>query len=299
MRPRKSPLLAYRNDPVGFAHDCIAWPDGKALASYQAEILAALATHHRAAARGPHGLGKTALAAIAVLWFALTREAAGEDWKIPTTAGAWRQLTKYLWPEIHKWARKVRWETVGRDPFSPSELLTLNLKLPHGEAFAVASNSAELIEGAHADGLLYLFDEAKAIPASTFDAAEGAFSGAGRDTGQEAFALAISTPGEPQGRFYDMHRRRPGFEDWFVRHVTLEEAMRAESKDELRKAERLGRSTDAGDAVMQLFVDSPTLLYEYFSHADFRRHPDDPWEDDQPVWGGRYGRKGQFGPGAF
>lgn len=55
-----------------------------------------------------------------------------------------------------------------------------------------------------------------------FDAAEGAFSGTG-----ETFALAISTPGEPMGRFYDMHRRKPGYEEWWVKHVTTQESIDA------------------------------------------------------------------------
>ncbi len=249
-RNRTTALQAYRNDPIAFTRDCIAWPERKALASYQEEILDALAHKHRAAARGPHGLGKTTTAALAVLWFALTRDAAGEDWKVPTTAGAWRQLTKYLWPEIHKWARRIRWEKVGREPFTTGELLTLSLRLNHGEAFAVASNSAELIEGAHADCLLYLFDESKAISETTFDAAEGAFSGAGADTGQEALALAISTPGEPQGRFYDIHRRKPGFEDWFARHVTLDEAIAAK-RISMEWAEQRRRQWGEKSAVYQ------------------------------------------------
>ena len=125
----RASLRAYRDRPVAFARECFAWPDGKALAPYQEEILDQLVCRHRAAARGPHGLGKTTTAALAVLWFALTRDAAGNDWKIPTTAGAWRQLTKYLWPEIHKWARRIKWETVGREPFTSAELLTLSLKI--------------------------------------------------------------------------------------------------------------------------------------------------------------------------
>lgn len=97
----------------------------------------------------------------------------------------------------------------------------------HGAASAVASNKPELIEGAHADSLFYLLDEAKVIPNGTWDAIEGAFSG-GRSEGlPEAFALAISTPGPPSGRFYDIHRRAPGLEDWWTRHVTLEEAIAA------------------------------------------------------------------------
>lgn len=170
----------------------------------------------------------SAMSAITVLWFSTTREAAGVDWKVVTTASAWRALTVYLWPEIHKWARRIRWDVLGREPFSElSELLTLNLKLHHGAASPVASNRAELIEGAHADSLLYLIDEAKVVPNATWDAIEGAFSGGRPDGLPEAFALAVSTPGPPTGRFYDIHRRAPGLEDWHTRHVTLQEAIAA------------------------------------------------------------------------
>jgi len=219
----------YRHDPVAFIHDCFRW-DGKepGPTAYQLDILAAVPRHKRVTARAPHGAGKSSIAAWTVLWFALTRDGAGADWKVIATAGAWRQLTRYLWPEVHKWSRRLRWDVIGREPFNPrTELLSLNLKLATGEAFAVASDTPDLIEGAHADSILYIYDESKSISADTFDAAEGAFSGAGGDTGREAYALAISTPGEPQGRFYDLHARKLGFEDWHTRHVTLAEAMAA------------------------------------------------------------------------
>lgn len=216
----------YRADSVAFIHDCFYWRRDEAPTPYQDEIAADLMARSREAVRGPHGLGKTALAAWLVLWFALTRD--GDDWKIPTTASAWRQLTKFLWPEIHKWARRLRWDVIGREPFDARrELQTLSLKLATGEAFAVASDDPTLIEGAHADHLLYVFDEAKSIKAEIFDAAEGAFSNAGGDTSNEAFALAISTPGEPVGRFYDIHARKAGYTDWHARHVTLAETMQA------------------------------------------------------------------------
>jgi len=193
---------------------------------YQADIVRQLISKGRESVRGPHGLGKTALAAWVLLWFALTRD--GKDWKAATTASAWRQLTKFLWPEVHKWSRKIRWDYIGRKPFSNrDELLTLSLRLSTGEAFAVASDNSATLEGMHADHILYVFDEAKIIPTTTFDAVEGAFSGAGSDTQREALVLAISTPGEPQGRFYEIHSRKPGFEDWHVRHVTLKEAIDA------------------------------------------------------------------------
>ena len=226
--PASESAARFYDDPVGFAEQCINWPTGRGLTGYQRDALAALPVQHRVAIRGPHGLGKTATESIAILWFALTRDAAGRDWKIVTTAGAWRQLERYLWPEIHKWARMIRWDQLGRPPLNErTELLTLQLKLKHGLAFAAASDNAELIEGAHADSVMYVFDESKAISANTFDAAEGAFSGAGEGNDNEAFALAMSTPGEPSGRFYDIHARRPGLDDWWPRHVTLQEAIEA------------------------------------------------------------------------
>lgn len=218
--------LRYQNDPVGWVRAFVRFPAGEGLTPYQEDILRALVEHRRVTVRAPHGSGKSGLSALTVLWFATTRD--GLDWKVVTTASLWRQLTKYLWPEVHKWARRVEWEKLGMArPRENRELLALSLKLGTGEAFAVASDQPHGIEGAHADHLLYLFDEAKAIPPPTWDAAEGAFSGAGTDTGREALALAASTPGVGPSRFREIHERAPGYDDWWVRRVTLEEAIAA------------------------------------------------------------------------
>jgi hypothetical protein len=213
----------YRDDPVAFLFDCVRWEDvrnSNGPAGYQLEILGELPRKRRVSARGPHGLGKTAIESWAVLWFSLVSD--GEDWKAITTASAWRQLTIYLWPEIHKWSRHLKWETIGRKPFvDGKELLDRNIKLETGQASSVASSDHGKIEGAHADRLLFAYDEAKIIPDATWDASEGAFS-----TG-ECYGLAVSTPGPPIGRFFDIHSRKPGYEEWWVRHVTVDEAMRA------------------------------------------------------------------------
>jgi hypothetical protein len=217
----------YHDRPAAFVLNCIKWEKGQKPTRYQLANLQRLVKHHRVAVRGPHGLGKTTQNAWVVLWFALTRDAAGEDWKIITTASAWRQLTHYLWPEIRKWSKQLDWKALGREPFTKDEFLRLNLRLNHGEAFAVACEDPATIEGAHADQMLYIYDEAKTIPAETFDASEGAFSGAGEDTDNEAFALASSTPGEPAGRFYEIHAHKPGLQDWTAVHVTLDDAQKA------------------------------------------------------------------------
>jgi hypothetical protein len=85
----------------------------------------------------------------------------------------------------------------------------------------MASDNSAKMEGAHGDHILVVFDEAKTIPAATFDALEGAMASG------ECYALAISTPGEPQGRFYEIQRRAPGTENWWVRHVTCDETIAA------------------------------------------------------------------------
>src|SRR5690606_18360285 len=188
----RSRVSRWMNCPTCWVADCL----DVSLTSYQAEILDAIPVRRRVAIRGPHGLGKSFIGAVAVNWFATTRELAGVDWKIITTASAWRHLEVYLWPEIHKWAARIDFETLGRAPFDRRrELMDLRLKLDHGAATAVASNMPEKIEGAHADSLLYILDEAKIIEPATWDSVEGAFSGAGIDTAAEAFALAMSTPG--------------------------------------------------------------------------------------------------------
>jgi hypothetical protein len=245
----------YFYDPVGFARDCIEWPDGESVTPYQAETMEALLREKRVAVRSLHGAGKTGMAAIIVLWYCLTRE--GKDWKVITTASVWRQLTEFLWPEIHKWARRIKWHVIGRDPFDErAELLTQHLILRTGRAVAIASNKPTAIEGAHADYILYLFDEAKAIPDGIFDAAEGAFSGGSTET----LALAISTPGEPQGRFYDIHKRRDGFEDWWTRHWTVIEALAAgrTTEDWIEKRKRQWGETDPRfmNRVMGEFADN-------------------------------------------
>ena len=179
----------------------------------------------RLSVRGPHGLGKSALCAWLIHWYALTRD--GKDWKIVTTASVWRQLEFYLWPEVRKWARRIIWDRVGRPPYSESrELFSLKLRLNTGEAFAVASDDSEQIEGAHADHMLYIFDESKIVPDSTWNSVEGAFS-----TKTEKLWLSVSTPGEPVGRFFDIQNYEPGYEDWDVRHVTKDEVIAADRMD--------------------------------------------------------------------
>src|SRR5688572_17833774 len=98
-------------------------------APYQERILRALVEYKRVAVRGPHGLGKTAIASWVTLWamYAFT-----DDVKVLTTASVHRQLQKFLWPEIRKWARRIQWAENARP-----RILDLSIKMPGKEAFAI------------------------------------------------------------------------------------------------------------------------------------------------------------------
>ena len=221
----RSPALEYMYDPVGWWD---AYLRGFPPNGYQKDVLNRLVDRRRVAAYGPHGMGKTGgMAAPAVLWFATTREAARVEWLIITTASVNRQLSKFLWPNIHRCIKTVDFDALGvpRWERSKKELLDQAIKLNWGQAMAASSEDPDKVEGGHAKSLLVIFDEAKAIPANAWDAFEGAFANAGDDTDSEAFALAVSTPGSKDSRFYDICSDRKKFAEWDVRHVPVVEAI--------------------------------------------------------------------------
>jgi hypothetical protein len=188
--------------------------------SYQKRILRSVVTHKRVAVQSLHGVGKTSLASWVILWAITCHK--GEV-KVVTTASRWLQLVNYLWPEIHKWARQADWNKIGIQLRPEKELLKHTIHLGYNKnAFATSPDTPEGIEGAHAETLLYVFDEAKTIPSSLFDSVEGAFASEGN-----AYAFVISTPGAPSGRFHSICKGRVGFRDWHVDKITLEEALEA------------------------------------------------------------------------
>jgi len=182
-------------------------------APYQARVLRDLLTYKRVVVKAPRGAGKTTIAAWCAIW---ALYAFLDDTKVILTASVWRQLTKMLMPEVRKWLM--------RTDLSPTPMiLGTEVRIPpHKELFCVASGNPWNLEGVHANNVMIILDEAKNIDDPFFDAWEGTLSTPGNH-----YTLMISTPGRMSGRFYNICRRAPGFEDWRSIHITLQECIEA------------------------------------------------------------------------
>lgn len=209
---KKKTASEYEFDIPGFVENIL----GAIPRPTQARILDLLIKHHRVCVRSPRGYGKTAIAAWVVLW-ALS---VFSNVKVITTASAWQQLTNGLWKEIPYWAEIADWDEVGIHVRHDKELTKHRLEISSNRfAFAVAPKDPAKIEGTHAEVVVCIIDEGKAVPDDIWDAIEGSFVGS-----KKYYFLAISTPGTPRGRFYEIHARRPGLEDWYPIQVTAEMA---------------------------------------------------------------------------
>jgi hypothetical protein len=214
----------YWSDPVGFATDILDME----LTEYQAEALEELVQYRRLAIRSGHGAGKTRLIAVAAVWFMLTREGAGIDWKVPITASVERQLTHVAYPEIERIVETVNWDLVGRSPLNQDqhEVYVSYIDLRYGRLFTIATDTPAKLEGVHATQVFFILDEAKAIEVPYWESVEGALSTDGAGD-QEAYVLVTSTPGPSAGKFYEIHQQLPAYAHWRTMHWTLERAIAA------------------------------------------------------------------------
>lgn len=182
----------YWNRPVAFVQELLdAEPE-----PYQEEVLQAAAEEGRIAWRAAHGVGKTATLSWLLLWWLLSRPFS----RVLVAAPAFeRQVGRYLLPEVRRWVRRapeplpveVRANTVEVEGFGREWF-----------ALGVQASDPAKIEGAHADSVAVLADEAKGLPADVVAALHGSMTDAG---GDRLYVLA-SVPGGSSGAFYDAFR---------------------------------------------------------------------------------------------
>lgn len=183
-------LARIRADPDWFCRTIL----GLHLWEKQREIIQSVRDNEATAVRSGHGIGKTTVAAAAVLWFLAAYAPAC---LVVTTAPVWRQVRDLLWREI----RKLHHRSNG---FFDGNLSETKLDFaPEWYAVGLSTNQPENFQGYHAPHLLFVVDEASGVAQSIFEASEGFLTAVG------SRSLYIGNPTQIGGEFYSaFHNQR-------------------------------------------------------------------------------------------
>lgn len=208
-------ILQFENDPVAFTLYAFPWGEkGTALEKFdgpedwQLEILGLIRDGIltleeaivRISIRSGHGIGKSALVAILILWAMLK-----EDTRGVVTANSERQLRTKTWAELAKWynmyiARDLfRLTATSLFPADKNKLFTWRIDMvPWSE------HNTTAFQGLHNQGkrILIVFDEASEIPPIIWQTAQGALS----DANTQIIWFAAGNPTEPSGEFFNIHQ---------------------------------------------------------------------------------------------
>ena len=200
-------LERYKDDPVLFVREQFKVdPD-----PWQASVLRDIADRgvRAISVRSGHGVGKSAVAAWALIWFILTKFPC----KAVVTAPTSGQLFDALFAEVKHW--------IGFLPEALQALLVvtsnrIELKEAPESAFISARTSRaeqpEALQGVHSDNVLLIADEASGVPEAVFQAASGSMSG------EHATTLLLGNPVRTSGLFYDSHNKLA--HRWKTYHVS-------------------------------------------------------------------------------
>lgn len=185
----KQRVPAYQKDPVLFAREvCKFEPD-----EWQEKVLRDIAENPRVSVRSGHGVGKTGLESIVVLWFLTCFRYP----KIICTAPTLQQLRDVLWSEIEKWR--------SRSPLLMHMLtwtktyVYMNGYEKRWFAVAKTASAPENMQGFHEDNMLFIVDEASGIEEPIMEAILATLSGGNNKL------LMCANPTRTTGTFYDSH----------------------------------------------------------------------------------------------
>jgi hypothetical protein len=146
--------------------------------------------------------GKTTCAATTGLWFLTTRY----ESKVVCTAPTGHQLEDLLFAEMESWIRQIR------IPFIQESLVVIKNKIyikGFRDWYIVArtipkdakDKLGDVLAGFHAPDLLFIVDEASAVPDAVFSGIEGSM------IQKNVYCLLVGNPTRAHGYFYDTHNK--------------------------------------------------------------------------------------------
>lgn len=222
-------LASVKNDPLGFAMGAFPWGEpGTSLAKFtgleqwQIDILEAirlgLLTPNEAiqlAVASGHGIGKSALVSIIILWAFMT----APDTRGVVTANTETQLKTKTWAELGKWFN-LCW--FARDHFVLTATALLSKDPSRERTWRIdqvpwSEKNTEAFAGLHNQGkrLLLIMDEASAIPDVIHEVAEGALT----DADTEIIWIMFGNPTRNAGRFKEAFPGGAHAGTWKARQV--------------------------------------------------------------------------------
>lgn len=179
----------YIDHPAEWCEDVL----GVQLEPWQRETLTALATDpkKRVSVGSGHGIGKSALEAMAILWFLSTRP----NPKVVCTAPTGHQLNDILWPELSKWINKS--PALKKSLEWTKTRLSMRGYEERWWAVPVSVSNPESFAGFHEDHILIVVDEASGVDEVIYDVIEGAL------TTSDARLLICGNPTRTSGQLYE------------------------------------------------------------------------------------------------
>jgi hypothetical protein len=178
----------YYDNPNQWTKDLL----GVFLWSKQQEILDSVFRYPRTAVAAAHGVGKTFVAACAILSFMYIRHPC----KIITSAPTFKQVADLLWSEIN-----ALWKAKLKPMGFPGECLNTKIKR-RDDWFALGISPRDSVnfQGYHSPHILVVLDETPGIRQDIIEGAETLLSS------QDAHLLCIGNPTTTSGFFYNAFR---------------------------------------------------------------------------------------------
>lgn len=202
----RSVVENYGADAVGFVRDILgADPD-----PWQEELLAAISNgERRISVRAGHGVGKSTVAAWAMIWHMVCRF----PQKSVVTAPTAGQLFDALFAEVKLWINRL--PAPIRSLFEATTEKVVLKAAPEASFISARTSSAdrpEALAGIHSDHVLLIVDEASAVPEAVYESAAGSMSG------HSACTILIGNPTRNSGLFFRTHHQLAS--EWKTMHVS-------------------------------------------------------------------------------
>lgn len=178
----------------------VSWQQTLVLASVNKAVNGG--SKNRLSIASGHGVGKTSVISLVVLWFLFGRPGS----QVAATAPSAQQMYDVMWKELSIWISKIKSDSVkSKFQWNKDYIRMIDTDNSEREWFARAKTASkenpEALAGIHANDVMMLADEASGVEDPIFNTMEGAL------TSGNNLVILISNPTRTSGYFYNTHNK--------------------------------------------------------------------------------------------